>query len=178
MKELYYFLKQELASVVLVLASFIPFFFIGSLLDIILTHFYAHGEGGKAVLPTISQWVYEFMAGHRFLSQEIMGCIWILMVILFILNAFFAEDQQQFRMRFIYSFLFTWVLAMATATLVVFACVSPFDLLLSRIEENALFDSIIHIIFLLELILIILIPAGLVIMRKVSKARQKTELKK
>jgi hypothetical protein len=170
MKKLYYFLKQELVSVVLVLLSFIPFFFIGSVLDIILIHFYAHVQNGKEALPTISQWIYESMAGHRFLSQEIMACIWILMVILIILNAFFAEDQQQFRIA--------WVLAMATATLVVFACVSPFDLLLSRIEENALFDSIIHIIFLSELILIILIPAGLVIMRKVSKARQKTELKK
>ena len=73
MKELFYFLKQELASVVLVLVSFIPFFFIGSLLDILLTHFYANIENGKAVLPPISQWVYESMAGHRFLPQEIMA---------------------------------------------------------------------------------------------------------
>ena len=173
MKELYYFLKQELVSVVLGLVSFILLFFIGSLLDIILTHFYAHVENGKEVLPTISQWVYENMAGQRFLPQEIMVCIWIFMVVLFILNAFLSKDRQQFRMRFIYSFLFTWVLAMTTATFIVFACVSPFDLLLSRIEANALFDSIIHIIFLLEVMLVILIPAGLVVMRRIGKVRQK-----
>jgi hypothetical protein len=67
---------------------------------------------------------------------------------------------------------------MTTATFIVFACVSPFDPLLSQIEENALFDSIIHIIFLLEVMLVILIPAGLVVMRRIGKVGQKTELKK
>ena len=128
MKELYHFLKQELASVVLILVSFIPFFFTGSLLDILLTHFYANFENGKAVLPPISQWVYGSMAGHRFLSQEILTCFWMLLVILFILNAFFANDQQQFRIRFICSFLFTWVLGITAVTLIVFVCVAPFDL--------------------------------------------------
>ena len=175
MKELFYFLKQELASVVLILVSFIPLFFIGSLLDILLTHFYANIENAKEVLPGISQWVYGSMAGHRFLPQEIMICFWVLMVIFLILNAFFAIDQQQFRIRFIYSFLFTWVLAITTATLIVFACVAPFDLLLSRLEEDGLFDGIIHSILLLEVMLIILIPVGLVIWRKVSTTGQETK---
>ena len=157
MKELFYFLKRELASVVLILVSFIPLFFMGSLLDILLTHFYAHVENGKTALPIISQWVYESMAGHRFLPQEIMAGFCLLMVIFFILNAFFAKDQQQFRMRFIYSFLLTWILAVTTATLIVFACVAPFDFLLSRLEEDGLFDGVIHSILLLELVLIILI---------------------
>jgi hypothetical protein len=90
------------------------------------------------------------------------------MVIFFILNAFFSTDQQQFRIRFIYSFLFTWVLAITTATLIVFACVAPFDLLLARLEEDSLFDRIIYVILVFELILIVLIPVGLVIWRKVS----------
>ena len=175
MKELFYFLKRELASVVLVLVSFIPLFFMGSLLDILLTQFYAHVENGKVVLTPISQWVYESMAGHRFLPQEIMICFWVLMVILFILNAFFAIDQQQFRIRFIYSFLFTWVLAITTATLIAFGCVAPFDLLLSRLEEDGLFYGIIHSILLLELMLIILVPVGLVIWRKVSKTGKETK---
>jgi hypothetical protein len=168
MKELFYFLKQELASVILILVSFISFFFIGSLLDILLTQFYANIENGKAVLPGISQWVYGSMAGHRFLPQEIMICFWILMVIFLILNAFFAIDQQQFRIRFIYSFLFTWVLAITTATLIVFACVAPFDLLLARLEEDSLFNRIIHVSMVFELMLIVLIPVGLVIWRKGS----------
>jgi hypothetical protein len=154
--------------VVLILVSFIPLFFMGSLLDILLTQFYAHVENGKVVLTPISQWVYESMAGYRFLPQEIMTCFCLLMVILFILNAFFAKDQQQFRMRFIYSFLLTWILAVTTATLIVFACVAPFDLLLARLEEDSLFDRIIYVILVFELILIVLIPVGLVIWRKVS----------
>ena len=153
---------------VLILVSFIPLFFMGSLLDILLTHFYAHVENGKVALPTISHWVYESMAGHRFLPQEIMACFCLLMVILFILNAFLAKDQQQFRIRFIYSFLFIWILAITTATLIAFACLAPFDLLLARLEEDGLFDSIIHVILVFELILIVLIPVGLAIWRKVS----------
>ena len=175
MKEFFCFLKQEFASVVLILVSFLLLFFIGSLLDILLTHFYAHVENGKAVLPIISKWVYESMAGHRFLPQEIMACFWILMVIFFIPNAFFAKDQQQFRIRFIYSFLFTWVLAITTTTLIVFACVAPFDLLLARLEEDGLFDRIIHVSMVFELMLIVLIPVGLVIMRKVGRTGQETK---
>jgi len=172
MKESFFLFKQELASVVLCLVSLIPLFFIGSLLDILLTRFYAHVENGKAVLPIISQWVYESMAGHRFLPQEIMACFWTLMVILFILNAFFAIDPQQFRIRFIYSFLFIWVLAITTATLIVFSCVAPFDLLLARLEEDFLLDSIIRAILVFELMLIVLIPVGLVIWRKVYRNGQ------
>jgi len=167
-------LKRELASVLLVMVSFISFFFIGSLLDILLTHFYVHVENGKAGLPTISRWVYESMAGHRFLSQEIMACFCVLMVISFILNAFFAKDQYQFRIRFIYSFLFTWVLAITTTTLIVFACAAPFDLLLARLEEDSLFDRIIHVGMVFELMLIIFIPVGFVIMRKFSRSGQET----
>ena len=174
MKAVLCFLKRELASVLLVMVSFISFFFIGSLLDILLTHFYVHVENGKAGLPTISRWVYESMAGHRFLSQEIMACFCVLMVISFILNAFFAKDQYQFRIRFIYSFLFTWVLAITTTTLIVFACAAPFDLLLARLEEDSLFDRIIHVGMVFELMLIIFIPVGFVIMRKFSRSGQET----
>jgi magnesium-transporting ATPase (P-type) len=169
MKAALYFLKRELASVLLVMASFIPLFFMGSLLDILLTHFYVHVENGKAGLPTISRWVYESMAGHRFLSQEIMACFWVLMLILVMLNAFLAKDRQQFRIGFIYSFLFVWVLAISTAILIAFACIAPFDLLLARLEEDGLFDGIIHVILVVELMLIILIPLGLVIWRKASR---------
>ncbi len=172
MKDLLYFLKQELASVVLVLVSFIPLFFIGSLLDILLTHFYAHVENGTSVLPIISKWVYASMAGRRFLPQEIMACFWLLMVIFFILNAFFVKDRHQFRMRFICSFLFTWILAVTTATLIGFACISPFDLLLARLEEDGLFDHIIRVILVFELVLIVLIPVGFGIWRKVSRNGQ------
>ena len=169
MKAALYFLKRELASVLLIMVSFIPLFFMGSLLDILLTHFYAHVKNVKTGLPTLSQWVYASMAGHRFLSQEIMACFWVLMLILVMLNAFLAKDRQQFRIGFIYSFLFVWVLAISTAILIAFACIAPFDLLLARLEEDGLFDGIIHVILVVELMLIILIPLGLVIWRKASR---------
>ena len=172
MKTLLYFLKREFASVALVLIFFIPIFFMGSLLDILLTHFYAHVENGKAALPTISQWVYESMAGHRFLPQEIMACFCLLMVILFILNAFFAKDPQQFRIRFVYSFLFIWILVITTATLIAFGCITPFDLLLARLEEDSLLGRMISVILVFEVMLIVLIPVALVIWRKVSKTGQ------
>ena len=175
MKELFYLLKRELVSVVLILVSFIPFFFIGSLLDIQLTHFYANIENGKAILPPISQWVYESMAGHRFLPQEIMTCFWVLMVLFFILITFFSNNQQQFRIRFIYSFLFIWALAITTATLIAFGCVAPFDLLLARLDEYGKIDRIIHVIMLLELMLIILIPVGLIVLSRVRRPGQKPE---
>ena len=168
MKAALSFLKRELASVLLIMVSFIPLFFMGSFLDILLTHFYAHVKNVNTGLPTISQWIYESMAGHRFLSQEIMACFWVLMVILFILNAVFARDRQQFRMGFIYSFLFVWVLAISAATLIAFGCIAPFDLLLARLEEDGLFHGIIHVILAVELMLIVLIPVGLAIWRKVS----------
>jgi len=174
MKAALYFLKRELASVLLVMASFIPLFFMGSLLDILLTHFYAHVENGKAGLPTISRWIYDAMAGHRFLSQEIMVCFCVLMVISFILNAFFAKDRQQFRIGFIYWFLFIWVLAISFATLIAFGCIAPFDLLLARLEEDGLFDGIIHVILVVELMLMLLIPVGIIIWRKVSSTEKES----
>jgi hypothetical protein len=99
----------------------------------------------------------------------------LLMVILFIPNALFAKDQQQFRIRFIYSFLFTWILAITAATFIAFACLAPFDLLLARLEEDSLFNRIIHVILLFEIMLIVLIPVAVVLWRKVSKTGQVAE---
>ena len=168
MKAALSFLKQELASVLLIMVSFIPLFFMGAFLDILLTHFYVHVKNVNTGLPTISRWIYEFMAGHRFLSQEIMACFWVLMVILFILNAVFAKDRQQFRMGFIYWFLFVWGLAISTATLIAFGCVAPFDLLLARLEEDGRFGGIIHVVLVVEIMLVVLIPVGLVLWRKIT----------
>jgi len=172
MKSPFRVLKQEFVSIALILISFFPILFIGSILDILLTHFYAHGENGKRVLPAISQWIHDWIAGHRFLPQEIMLCFWILMVLCFILNAFIAGDQHKFRIRFIYSFLLIWILVIATATFIVLACVAPFDILLARINENGLFGNIIHIILVFELILIIIMPVGLFIWRRVKISGQ------
>ena len=96
MKAAFYFLRRELASVALILLSLIPILIIGSILDFLLTHLYAHVENGKTVLPIISQWIYDSIAGHRFLIQEIMASFWTLMVLCFMINAFIATDQQVF----------------------------------------------------------------------------------
>ena len=109
------------------------------------------------------------------LPQEIMACFCLLMVILFILNAFFAKDPQQFHIRFVYSFLFIWILVITTATLIAFGCITPFDLLLARLEEDSLLDRMISVILVFEVMLIVLIPVALVIWRKVSKTGQVTK---
>jgi hypothetical protein len=160
-------LKRELASVVLILLSFIPLFFIGSLLDILLTRLYSRVQNEEVALPIISQWVHASIAGYRLLPQEVMACFWLLLVLCFICNILIASDQQQFRIRFIYSFLFIWLLAITTASFFAFACVSPFDLSLARLDEQRAFCNIIHIALLFELMLILIIPVGLLIWRKV-----------
>jgi hypothetical protein len=71
-------------------------------------------------------------------------------------------------MRFIYWFLFVWGLAISTATLIAFGCVAPFDLLLARLEEDGLFDGIIHVVLAVEIMLVVLIPVGLVVWRKIT----------
>ena len=166
MKSVMHFLRREVASVVLVLISFIPLFFIGSLLDILLTHFYSRFENDQTALPIISKWIHDSIAGYRFLPQELMVCFWILMVFLFIFNALISNDQQPFRIRFIYSYLFTWALALTTALLIAFACTVPFDLLLARVDEPSLFCNLIHLIMVFELVLIVMIPMGLIFWRK------------
>jgi hypothetical protein len=169
MKSVMHFLRHEVASVVLVLISFIPLFFIGALLDILLTHFYSRFENDQTTLPIISKWIHDSIAGYRFLPQELMVCFWILMVLLFIFNALISNDQQQFRIRFIYSYLFTWALALTTALLIAFASTLPFDLLLARVDEPSLFCNVIHLIMVLELVLIVMISAGLIFWRKRRK---------
>ena len=169
MKAIFSFIKREFVSAILVLLSFIPLFFIGSLLDIFLTHLYARTEKGETALPVISQWVHDSIAGHRLLPQEIMICFWVLMVLLFIVNALTAGDQQQFRIRFIYSFLFTWLLSITTASFIALACALPFDLLLSRVGEGDMFCSLFRIILLFELTLIVIIPAGVLIWTRTRK---------
>jgi len=66
-------------------------------------------------------------------------------------------------------------LAITAATLIVFACIAPFDLLLARLEEDFLFDSIIRVILVFELMLVVLIPVGWGIKRKINRTGQKTK---
>jgi hypothetical protein len=169
MKNAFSFMKKELASVSLVLLSYIPMFFIGSILDILLTHFYAQVENGKRGLPLLSIWIYDAMAGRRFLAQEIMLCLWILMVLCFIFNAFISDDQNRFRIRFAYSFFFTWLLAIAIASFIAFACAAPFDLLLAHVGDAGVFATVVHSILVFELVLVLVSPIGLIIRRKLKR---------
>jgi hypothetical protein len=160
------FIKREWTSVILLVLSLFPLLLIGSILDILLTHVYARFENAQASLPHISQWVYENLSGHRALPQEIMVCFWLLMVLCIVFSAFMAKDRIQFRIGFIYSFLFTWLLAITVVAAIALACASPFDLLLSRIDGNGVFITTIHIVLLLEVILIIALALAMIIRRK------------
>lgn len=170
MRAIFSFFKQEAVAALLVLLSFIPLFFIGSLLDIFLTHLYATTEKGGMVLPVMSEWVRDSIAGHRLLPQEIMACFWVLLVLLFVVNALTAGDRQQFRSRFIYSFLLVWLLSITAASFIALACALPFDLLLSRMDEDGMFSSLFRIILLFEVALIVIVPGGVLIWRRRRKA--------
>jgi len=166
MKAVFYFLKHEIVPVVLTLLSALSFFLMGAILDILLTRLYARVENGQTVLPTISHWVYDSMAGHRFLAQEIMACCWLLMVICLLFNALTYRDQVHFRIRFIYSFSFIWLLTITIGTFLAFACAVSCDLMLARLDDGGIFPSIIHTLLLFELILIAAAPVGLSIWRR------------
>ena len=169
MKALFSIMKRESVPIMLVLISFLPLFFIGSLLDIFLTHLYAAAEKGETALPVISRWVHNSIAGNRMLPQEMMSCFWLLLVILFIANVLTSHDQRQFRIRFIYSFLFTWLLSITTAFFIALACILPSDLLLSRIDGQGLLSGIIRIILIIELALVVIVPTIAVIFRRTKK---------
>jgi hypothetical protein len=165
MKALSRFVKQELASIIIVLLSFVPLFFMGAILDILLTRLYTHSGDKEAALPIISEWVNDIIAGHRFLPQEIMISVWLLMVLLFILNAVSSKEQHQFRLRFIYSFLFIWVFTIAIAVSIAFACIAHFDLLLARMEGGPL-ETMIRLVLLVEIVLVAIIPVVVLIRRR------------
>jgi hypothetical protein len=165
------FVKQELASVALVLLSYVPMFFIGSILDILLTHFYAQVENKATALPLISQWIYNAMAGWRFLAQELMLCFWLFMVLCLVFIAFISEDQNRFRVRFAYAFSFSWLLTIAMASFIAFACAAPFDLLCARIGDESVFASVVHAILLSELGLILVSPVVLIMWRKLRRRK-------
>ena len=170
-KNVFYFMKQEFPSVALVLLSYIAMFFIGSILDILLIHLYSHVENGRAALPVISKWIYVSMGGRRFLAQELMLCFWILMVLCFVFDAFISGDQHRFRVRFAFAFLFTWLLAMSTASFIAFACLAPFDLMLAHIGDDGVFATVVHSVLLFEVFLVLVSPIVLIIWRKLRRSK-------
>jgi hypothetical protein len=146
--------------------SAVAFFFIGCLLDLALIYLFDCGQKGETALPTLSLWVYDSMAGHRFLAQELMMAFWAFMVLCLVINAVGAGDHQQFRIRFVYSFLFTWVLAISCAGAIALACLLPFEFMLARVEGSCLICVLIRIVLLCEIILTVGIPLWLLIRKK------------
>lgn len=153
-------IKEEPAAVLLVLFSYIPLIFIGFILDILLVHFFTSAKESAAGLSSLSLWVYNNLAGYRFLPQEILTGIWLLMIIALMFNLFTAPDTRHFRIRFLYSFLYLWGLVLTAVAVLAFACVQPFDLLSARPEAITRFGKTIHILFFVELLVIVLLPAG------------------
>lgn len=167
---------EELAPVFLVLLSFVPLFFIGCILDISLTHFFASAKESGAGLNMISRWVYDNMAGFRFLPQEIMTGFWLFMILSLIATLFHSADHQRFRIRFIYAFLFSWGAALTAAVCIGFACLHPFDLLLARLDATSGFPRAIETLLVIELLMIPLMVAGLFMRKKTRPSTAKETL--
>lgn len=153
-------IKEEPAAIMLVLFSYIPLIFIGFILDILLIRFFTSAKEGAAGLSSLSFWIYNNLAGYRFLPQEILTGIWLLMIIALIFHIFTAPDTWHFRIRFLYSFLYLWGLVLTAVVVLVFACLQPFDLLSARPEAITRFGKTIHILFFVELLVIVLLPVG------------------
>jgi hypothetical protein len=174
MKNVFQFLKQEASSVLLVLLSLIPLLLCGWLLDISLIQWSTRVGESLPTLSTFSGWVHSWIAGYRGLPQEIMLCIWVLMVLSLVINALFAVDHAVFRARFMYSFVFVWLLAVSLALAILSACASPFDLLLARIEDGrTLSIQVVRTLLVAELALLIVIPVGILLFRRAKGVAHK-----
>jgi glucan phosphoethanolaminetransferase (alkaline phosphatase superfamily) len=165
-------IKQELALVFLVLLSFIPLMLMGFILDILLVHFFSMLNGNIGGLNAVSLWVYNHLAGYRFLSQELMAGFWFLMIISFIVIFSPPGDPLQLRFRFLFSFLFLWGAAISVAGGIAFACIKPFDLLLARVEDTTWVGNSLSTGLAAELAVILFLPIALFLWKKTRAARE------
>lgn len=167
-------LKQDVFPAFLVLFSLVPFFIIGSILDVLLAHLYGRfGDSATAAIPLISQWTLDATAGYRFLAQEIMVCLWGVMVLFFLVNTLVSGDQAQRNTRFLQSFLFMWVLGLTVASLIALSCILPFDLMLDRLDGRGISVRMVRYILILEVVMMVFIPVVPGIWRK-SKGRRRS----
>lgn len=165
-------LRQDAFPAFLVLFSLMPFFIIGSILDVLLTHLYGRfGDSATAAVPLISQWTLDAMAGYRFLAQEIMACLWGLMVLFFLINTLVSGDQAQRKIRFLQTFLFMWILGLTVASCIALSCILPFDLMLDRLDGRGLLGRIVSTILVLEVVMMVFVPVGVGIWRKSRAGR-------
>jgi len=167
MKNVLEFLKQEAPSILLLLISLVPLLLCGWLLDISLIQWSTRVEEQEMALPILSRWVHTWFAGDRGLPQEIMLCLWMLMLLGFVASAMFANDQPTFRMRFMYSFAFVWILAISLVLAVLVACAAPFDLLLARLDDGQTPSiPLFRTILVAELILLVVVPVGIIFFKR------------
>lgn len=158
MHAMWTFLKKEYSPILLVLFSLLPLFFIGSLLDILLIHFFSRVQDGGTMLPPLSKWVIGEIAGYRFLSQEIMIGFWGLLALSLLICALTSKSRDDFRVRFLHSFLWGWIISLGAASFLGLACALPFDLMLDRLDGISPVGRIIHIALLVELLLLVVVP--------------------
>jgi hypothetical protein len=166
MKSVFDLIRRELLSFVLLLFSIMPLFILGLLLDLALVQLYVRGNDIE--LPVLSQWVYNAMAGYRSLPLKFMLSFWLLMMLSFILSGLTSTSQEQFRLRFYYSYLMIWLLTATFAGFLFLACLVPFDYLSARLEDGYI-GGFLHIIIALQVILII---SGPFIFRALQKRKR------
>ena len=161
-------LRDQWGPMAMVLLSFFPLMGLGFILDVGLVLFYSQIGGNSAGLSVFSLWVYNHLAGYRFLAQEFMLCFWLVIVLFFFYTAFRTSDPQQFRLHFLYVFVFLWGTVMTACIGTIYVCIQPFDLLLDRIEDTQSLARTLDAVLLIELAMIFLLPAAFAILKKIK----------
>ena len=172
MKTILAFLKREVLSFLLILVSLILLILCGGILDTLMVYLSVGFEEEKVALPVLSQWLANWLAGHRGLAIEIMMCFWIFMIIGFVFSAVTARDHTAFRIRFLYLFVLAWILALSVAFVILLGCVLPFDLMLARINGGDAPFYWVRIFLGLELAFLIIAPSAIYFIKKKNSKLQ------
>lgn len=161
--------KKEAGILALAVLSFPPLFILGSLLDILLVHQYAACEEMGFALPYLSQWVFRYLAGYRFIPHQMMFCFWLLMIVAWLGFYFSSNDSMLFRSRFVISWLIIWLVALTVSGFIIMAVLLPYDLLLIRFPDRGTytgFEILIMAAIVFEALLILFIPVYFMTRRK------------
>ena len=167
-KEATTFLRREALPAILVLGSAAPALFLGYILDVALVHLYAHHQG--VALPRITVPVYQALAGHRGLAQEMMTACWLGMVVWYVKHALQYTSSETFRIRFLVGFALMWLVMLTIFLGILSACLAPLDLLLARITDDGYVGyAVLHAVIGLELLAMLVLVVKAILVRKREK---------
>ncbi|MBI4773909.1 MAG: hypothetical protein HY788_06965 [Deltaproteobacteria bacterium] len=158
------FLRREAVPAVLMMGSVVPALFLGYILDVALVHLYASYQ--NTGLPQITVPVYEALAGHRGLAQEIMLACWLGMAVWFVKQALSYTSSETFRSRFLMGFAVMWLAMLSIFLGILSACLAPSDILLARISDGYRGYAVLHAIIGFELLAVPVLAIKAIRVRK------------